>query len=78
MKIKDLFNLLKDEDPETELLVRGYEGGWNNLNFISKNNLILDVHPEPYYGSHDLIENLTRMQVVEFKDNKVIVGILLV
>lgn len=53
MKVKELIKHLENCDPETLILVDGYEGGFCDIGGIKKTKVELNVHSEDYYGPHD-------------------------
>ncbi|WP_254564083.1 hypothetical protein [Oscillatoria sp. HE19RPO] len=57
MKVRELINILSQFDPETRVVVAGYEGGFNDITEIHPQRLRLNVNPEWYYGSHGLAED---------------------
>ena len=67
MTVKELIERLnKIEDQEVRVMVRGYEGGVNDIvigNGIEDNTpaiyeIALDVNDEWYYGRHERIEDV--------------------
>ncbi len=57
MKVKELIERLNNCDQDTELFVRGYEGGWDEVNEIFEVQMILDANKEWYYGSNEVLED---------------------
>jgi len=57
MKVSDLINRLSELNPDAEVVIPGYEGGWKVVSFISRGILTRDVNSEWYYGSHELAES---------------------
>jgi hypothetical protein len=65
MTVKELIEVLsKIEDQETRVMVRGYEGGYNDLIMIDNTPatiyIALDVNEEWYYGAHERVEDVDR------------------
>ena len=56
MKVKELIEKLQAFDPELEVCVDGYEGGYNAPQEPFQSPIKLNVHDEKewYYGSHEL------------------------
>ena len=52
MTVKELIEELKNVDPETMVVVRGYEDGVDEVTSILQTRINLNVHPEWYYGDH--------------------------
>jgi len=69
MTVKDLIQVLsRIEDQEVKVMVRGYEGGYNDIvigNDIDSNtpaivDMALDVNEEWYYGAHEKVKDIDR------------------
>ena len=67
MTVRELIESLnKIEDQEVRVMVRGYEGGYNDIvigNGIEDNTpaiqyVALDVNEEWYYGSHERVDDM--------------------
>ena len=67
MTVKELIEILsKIEDQEVRVMVKGYEGGYNDIvigNGIDNNTpaiqyIALDVNTEWYYGRHEKVDSL--------------------
>ncbi len=52
MKAKTLIEKLQKFDPEKIIVIRGYEGGYNEVEEVSEVQLQPDVKPWRSYGSH--------------------------
>ena len=55
MKVKELIEKLKEFDPDTRIVVDGYEGGVDDLLELENIKIKLDVNKAWYYGSHEEI-----------------------
>jgi hypothetical protein len=53
MKVSELINLLSDLNPDAEVVIQGYEGGWSSANHISRGILTRDVYSVCYSGPHE-------------------------
>lgn len=53
MTAKELIELLKTYDPETMVMMLGYEGGYNDVTDVKNDDVILNYHTEWYYGNHE-------------------------
>jgi hypothetical protein len=63
MKIKELIEKLQeleDINPELRVFTKGYEGGYEDVEFAFDNNIFLEIkdialnaHDEWYYGPHE-------------------------
>jgi hypothetical protein len=67
MTVRELIeSLSKIEDQEIRVMVKGYEGGYNDIvigNGIDNNtpaivHMALDVNTEWYYGTHERVEHI--------------------
>lgn len=52
MTIKELIEALSKFDPDTPVVVRGYEGGYNDIMEIEETSMQLNVNRVWYYGAH--------------------------
>ena len=57
MKVKELIEQLKQLNPELMVVVRGYEGGVNEVISYEECNIALDANEEWYYGRHEIVED---------------------
>jgi len=53
MKVKELIEQLQKFDPETLVMVDGYEGGYSDISDIYKVPIKLNYHKHWYYGKHE-------------------------
>ncbi len=53
MKVKELIEVLSKHDPEAMAVVRGYEGGLDEVNHVSACKVLLNVNDQWYYGKHE-------------------------
>ena len=63
MTVKELIKVLRQiEDQETRVMIRGYEGGYNDVVMIDNTpaivNVALDVNEEWYYGRHERVDDI--------------------
>ena len=56
MKIKELVEQLKKYDPEMLVVVRGYEGGWDDIEKIKEKILIEWENNSWYEGKYSYFE----------------------
>ena len=77
MKVKELIEQLQSLDPELEVFVHGYEGGYENITFVSEpQDFILNWYTEWYYGPHQKLKEIG--YDVELKEqHKIVKGIVL-
>lgn len=52
MKIKDLIKALEDHDPESIVLVQGYETGFDSIRSLQLKSVVLVRHPEDHDGQY--------------------------
>jgi len=61
MNIKQLIETLSKLDPELRVVTRGYEGGYDDIEWpVDKDSpnvidLALNVNPVWYYGNHEMV-----------------------
>ena len=53
MTIKELIQQLQQHDPNTRVVVNGYEGGLCDIKNLEKVKIELNVNTEWYYGPHE-------------------------
>ena len=53
MKVHELINALQALNPDLEVVVRGYEGGYNNTLGIQPTVLVKDYYNYPWMGKHE-------------------------
>ena len=78
MTVKQLIKVLTEiEDQETRVMVRGYEGGYNDMVMIDNTPAIYEmaigVNEEWYYGAHEKIEDVDRDTIGEYITVKAII-----
>lgn len=57
MKVKDLLDLLSQMPADVDVVVKGYEGGADDVVNVKLVKIKKDVHAEWYYGRHEIDEN---------------------
>ena len=57
MKVKDLLDLLSQMPADVNVVVKGYEGGADDVVNVKLVKIKKDVHAEWYYGRHEIDEN---------------------
>ena len=57
MKVKDLLTLLSQTPADLDVVVKGYEGGVDDVVNVKLVQIKKDVHPEWYYGRHEIDED---------------------
>ena len=53
MTVEELINALQQFDPKLRVIMRGYEGGYNDANYAELQKVALDVHTAWYLGKHE-------------------------
>ena len=64
----DLIQILLHFDPDLEILIPGYEGGFANIHGVKKENLLTNVNDEWYYGPHDHTDSVSDPENYEKKE----------
>jgi hypothetical protein len=54
MKIKDLILELQKHDPESLVVVNGYEGGVEEVETVRQVIIAFNINESWYYGSHEI------------------------
>ena len=60
MTVKELIQQLQQHDPDTRVVVNGYEGGLGDLEDLEKVKIELNVNTEWYYGPHEITYKTNR------------------
>ena len=77
MTVGNLIELLKEHDPNLPVMVRGYEGGVDDVNVLEKIKVVLNSNTtEWYYGDHepydlkqlDIPENAVTALFLQYKE----------
>lgn len=63
MKVKELISLLSQMPADADVVVKGYEGGVDDVTDVTLVRILRDVHKEWYYGRH-AIDNTSEIQAV--------------
>ncbi len=58
MNVGQLIEILKNYPQDLRVVVRGYEGGYNDVAIFEKLKIVLDYHSEWYYGKHEDVESI--------------------
>lgn len=63
MTVKELIEKLSKCNPDKMVVVRGYEGGCDEVGGIAETRINLNVNTEWYYGKHEYAEDGEREAV---------------
>jgi hypothetical protein len=66
MTIRELIESLSKFDPDTPVVVRGYEGGYNDIMEIEETSMQLNVNRVWYYGAHREKDNQEPLSDIPF------------
>jgi hypothetical protein len=58
MNVNQLIKRLQMYPPDLRVVVRGYEGGYNDVDTFENIKIVLNYHEEKYYGKHEDAESL--------------------
>ena len=58
MNVDQLIKRLQMYPPDLRVVVRGYEGGYNDVDTFENLKIVLDYHSAWYYGKHEDVECL--------------------
>ncbi len=56
MKVKDLLAVLSQMPADVDVVIKGYEGGVDDVVNVKLVKIKKDVHSEWYYGRHEIDE----------------------
>lgn len=76
MKVKDLIQKLSTYDPETLVVVSGYEGGVTEKLFVSEEEISLNVYDESewWYGEHEISDYCRYQEKGDDKTNAILIS----
>ena len=57
MKVIDLLTLLSEMPADADVVLKGYEGGVDDILNVKLVKIKKDIHAEWYYGKHEINEN---------------------
>lgn len=58
MNVNQLIKRLQMYPPDLRVVVRGYEGGYNDVDTFENLKIVLDYNSAWYYGKHEDVESL--------------------
>jgi hypothetical protein len=58
MTIQELIDALSAFNPQTPVVISGYEGGYNDISVIKPLTIQLNVNDKYYYGAHDCVKGI--------------------
>ncbi|UBF24179.1 hypothetical protein K9N68_20965 [Kovacikia minuta CCNUW1] len=64
MNIRELIETLSQFDPETRVVVAGYEGGFNDITQIQPCEIRLNMYQDWFYGSHGKADDAQIQQLL--------------
>jgi hypothetical protein len=67
MTIAELIQTLSQYDPHLPVVVKGYEGGFNDVSIIEEITLESNVNTEYWYGAHEEIQVSQASAKLSFK-----------
>jgi hypothetical protein len=59
MTVAELIEKLKEYPQDLRVVVRGYEGGVNDVNHFEELEILLDYYDAWYYGKHEEVDSWT-------------------
>ncbi len=71
MNVNQLIKRLQMYPPDLRVVVRGYEGGYDDVNNFEQLKIVLDYHSEWYYGKHEDATTIFGKDVEKRKANAV-------
>ena len=70
MIVKELIEYLQTVDPELNVFIKGYEVGYDDVNTVNHEELVLNVNNVWYYGKHDLLKNMEKKDKILNKESE--------
>jgi hypothetical protein len=69
MNVDQFIKRLQMYPPDLRVVVRGYEGGYNDVSRFENLKIVLDYYDEWYYGKHEdastILNEETKVNVVD-------------
>lgn len=65
MTVAELISKLQELDQDLIVITPGYERGYNDIEVTIPLDVVLNVHSEWYYGSHDEASNYPDLKSVK-------------
>ena len=65
MTVAQLIESLKNYPPDLQVVVSGYEGGYNDVGRFEKIKIIRDYNKEWYYGKHERVEDIYDAELIK-------------
>jgi hypothetical protein len=56
MTIAELIEELQNYPQDTRVVVRGYEAGVNDVDYVEETEIYLNYNTASYYGKHEVVE----------------------
>lgn len=56
MNVSELIEKLNDFPPDTRVVVRGYEGGFSDMDEIEETEIYLNCNTSWFYGPHEEVD----------------------
>ena len=76
MKVKELIEKLSQLDSELMVVVRGYEGGVDEVSDYGVCNILLNANDEWYYGRHETLSD-NELEKVKDRNLTIVKGVCL-
>ena len=71
MNVDQLIKRLQMYPPDLRVVVRGYDGGYNDVDTFEKLKIVIDYHSVWYYGKHEDVECLYGKNYKQLKSTAV-------
>jgi hypothetical protein len=65
MTIAELIEKLQNYPQDLRVVVRGYEGGVDDVDYVEETEIYLDYYTDWYYGTHEVVEDVSLCVVCE-------------
>lgn len=76
MNIRELIEALSKFDPETRVVVAGYEEGFNDITQIQTQRILLNAYRDWFYGSHAKAGNERVRQLLPDADETMAIALI--
>jgi hypothetical protein len=65
MTIAKLIEKLQNYPQDLRVVVRGYEGGVDDIDYVEETEIYLDYYTARHYGTHEVVEDVSPCVVCE-------------
>lgn len=65
MNVQQLIDILKDKCPTDLVVISGYEGGLDEVDYVKNIKIAMNVNDSPYFGDHERTDDCNGVNGLE-------------